>query len=157
MLPNSARQKSLYVYHLQMGGADADALEWRSLEAPRFQVRLQYIGVRFIGSAADADIVVVTGLLTARNLDSVLEQLAAMPSPSALVTAGDAATNGGIWASAELLGLAPYPLSHYADVSLSVLGSPPTPQALLAVLSAAARFVTQPNEQPAAWRDEEGG
>ncbi len=154
MLPNSARHKSLYVYHLHMGGADADALEWRSLQAPRFFIRLRHMGVRFVGSAADADVVVATGLLTVRNMDSVLEQLAAMPSPSALVTAGDAAANGGIWAGADMPGLAPYPLSHYADVSLTVPGNPPTPQALLAALVAASRLINGPGEQPAAWRDE---
>lgn len=155
MLPNSARRKSLYVYHLHMGGADADALEWRSLQAPRFQLKLRRSGVRFVASVSDADVVTVTGLLTAHNLDSVLAQLAEMPSPSVLVTVGDAAAGGGVWAGTEMPGLAPYPLSHYADVSLFVPGSPPTPQALLAALDAAARLVTAPDEQSAAWREEE--
>lgn len=157
MLPNSARQKSIYIYHLYMGGADADALECGALLAPRFQVRLQHLGMRFVDTAAHADIVLVTGLLLVRNAGSVLEELAAMPSPAVLVAVGDAAINGGVWSGSAMPGLAPYPLDHYAGVGLSVPGNPPTPQAILAALSDAAYLITQPAEQLEAWRDDTDG
>lgn len=157
MLTNSARQKSVYVYHLYMGGADADAMECGALLAPRFQVRLRHLGIRFVATAAEADIVLVTGLLLVRNAGSVMEELAAMTSPAVLVAVGDAAINGGVWGEHALPGLAPYPLGHYADVGLSVPGNPPTPQAILAGLAAAARLITQPAEQLEAWRDDTDG
>jgi Ni,Fe-hydrogenase III small subunit len=123
-------------------------LEWRALLARRFQARLKQLGVCAVGSAAEADVVVVTGLLTARNLDAAMLELDAMPAPSVLVAVGDAAIDGGIWAGAALPGLARYPLGHYADVSLMVPGSPPTPQALMEALGVAARLVTGPGEKP---------
>ena len=89
MLPGRSRQRSLYVYHLHMGGPDGAAIEWRSLLSPRFATRLEQAGVRHVSSPEGADVVVLTGLLTARNLDAVLSALSRVPSPAVLVAAGD--------------------------------------------------------------------
>ena len=140
------------MYHLHLGGADGDALEWRGLLAPRFQARLKQLGVCTVDSAAEADVVVVTGLLTARNLNVAMLELDAMPAPSVLVAVGDAAVDGGIWARSAAPGLTPYPLSHYADVALMVPGSPPSPQALLEALSAASRLVAGMGDNSTAGR-----
>ena len=137
-----------------MGGADADALEWRALLAPRYAVQVRHLGISLVGLAAVADVVVVTGLLTARNLDRVMEELAAMPTPSVLVAAGDAAIDGGVAVRNGLPGLAPYPLAHYADVSLHVPGSPLSPNALLGALRAAVRLITNPGESTETYRDD---
>ncbi len=144
MVADRARQRSIAVYHLHLGGADAAALEWRALFAPRYQARLKQLGVCLVDAASRADVVVVTGLLTLRNLDNAMLELDAMPARSVLVAVGDAAIDGGIWARNDAPGLALYPLSHYAEVSLAVPGSPPTPQALLEALATAARLITNP-------------
>jgi Ni,Fe-hydrogenase III small subunit len=154
MLTNSARQKSISVYHLHMGGPDGDALEWHALKAPRYDARLKALGVRFATSAWEADVVVLTGLLLTANLDSILQQLSNLPQPAVIITAGDNATNGGEWAKLEMSGLSPYPISHYADIQISVQGDPPTPQALLAALSAAAERLIRPGERLTGWQDE---
>jgi membrane-bound hydrogenase subunit mbhJ len=153
MFASRARQKSLSVCHLHMGGPNGDALEWRALLAPRYEAKLKSMGVSFVTSVEDADVVAVTGLLTRGNLDAVLAELSGMPSPSVLVAAGDCAINGGAWAKLEMPGLEPYPLSHYADVHLTVPGSPPSPQALLEALAAAAHILTQPGERLSGWQD----
>jgi Ni,Fe-hydrogenase III small subunit len=155
MFPNTARHNSLFVYHLHMGGPDADALEWQALLSPRFAPRLAQMGVAHVASASDADVVVVTGLLTERNLDPVLAELASMPSPSVVVALGDCAMNGSAWAKMSTSGLAPYPLSHYADVHVSVPGDPPGPQAIVAALSAAAQILAHPGERLSRWSDED--
>ncbi len=144
---------SLDVYHLHMGGPDNAALEWRALYAPRFAPRLKNMGVTFTESAAEADVVVVTGLLTQRNVDAVLGELESSPAPSVLMAAGDAAINGGAWAKADMPALSPYALSHYADVRISVPGDPPTPQALIAGLVAAAELLSHPVEKLASWEE----
>ena len=154
MFAANARHRSLFVYHLQMGGPDADALEWRALLSPRFSPRLEQMGVTHVSSPDDADIVVLTGLLTERNLDFVLTELARVPSPSVLIAAGDAASTGGLWQQLGLPSLAPFPLSHYADVQVTVPGSPPTPQALIASLVAAAEILSRPGERLPSWQDE---
>ena len=136
-----ARRKSLRVCHLNMGGGNAVASEWEALFSPRFLPRLRKMGVESVASAAEADVLVVSGALTHGNLDAVLAEIARMPQPSLIIAAGDAAIDGGLGARLELPGLAFYPLSYYADVSITVPGSPPTPQALIAALAAAASRV----------------
>ncbi|HKP54540.1 MAG TPA: hypothetical protein VJ183_18035 [Chloroflexia bacterium] len=136
MFANIVRRRALSIYLLHMGGPNADALEWEALFTPRFLPRLQKMGATRAASARDADVVVVTGLLTEANRDDVLSELAQMSMSSTLVVAGDAAIDGGEWADANMPGLAEYPLSHYVDVQITVPGSPPTPQALIAALSA---------------------
>jgi Ni,Fe-hydrogenase III small subunit len=78
-----------------------------------------------------------------------------MPQPSVLVAAGSAAINGGQWAKAGLPGLTAFPISHYADVQVTVPGDPPTPQAFVAGLSAAASALrsTGPEAGGTAWED----
>ncbi len=135
MFSNSVRRRALSVYLLHMGGPNGEKLEWQALFSSRFLPSLRKMGVTVAASAGEADVALVTGVLTERNLDAVLAELARMPASSSLVVAGDAAINGGAWA--ESPGLSEYPLSHYVDVQITVPGSPPTPQALLAVLIAA--------------------
>ena len=50
--------------------------------------------------------------------------------------------------------LAPYPISHYADVQVTVPGGPPTPQALIAALAAAAEILSRPGDRLSAWQDD---
>ena len=154
MFTTSARQKSISVYHLHMGGPDADAQEWRALKAPRYDARLKALGVRFVESSWEADVMVLTGLLLAATLDSVLQELANLPQPAVLVVVGDCAVNGGQWAKLEMPGLAPFPLSHYADIQISVPGDHPTPQVLLAALAAAAERLVRPGERLSTWQDD---
>ena len=124
-----------------MGGPDADALEWRALLAPRYAQRLQQMGIAHVNSARDADVVVVTGLLTVRNLDAVLGELATIPTPSVVVAAGDAATGGGKWSGAQMPGVARHHLGHYVEIGVAVPGDPPNPQALIAALAAATEML----------------
>ena len=156
MFINTARHRSIAIFHLHMGGPDAVALEWKSLLSPRFAPRLQQMGAALVssGSPRDADVVVVTGLLTLRNLDEVLYQLSLMPSPSVIIAAGDSAINGRPWAQLDMPALDAYNLGHYADVQITVPGDPPTPQALLASLVAAAERLSQPGERLADWQDD---
>ncbi|MEO8287382.1 MAG: hypothetical protein ABI670_13235 [Chloroflexota bacterium] len=154
MFTNSSRQKSLSVYHLHMGGPDAAALEWQSLKTPRFDARVKATGVRFVSSAWEADVLVLTGILLATTLDTVLYELSTLPQPALLIAAGDSVINGGQWARLEMPGLAPYPLSHYVDIQISVPGDPPTPQALIAALAAAGERLSRPGEHLGRWQDE---
>ena len=134
MFANLARRKSIAIYHLHMGGPDGDASACASLLAPRFEVRLRDMGARFVRSAGEADIMLLTGLLLGRNLDSTLREIASLPQPSMIIAVGDGAINGGQWAKLEMPGLSSYPLSHYADIAFRVPGDPPAPQEIIAAI-----------------------
>lgn len=155
MFTRSATLRSTAIYHLHMGGPDADAIEWRALMSPRFEGRLKGMGMRFVDSALDADVMVVTGLLLSATLDDVLAEVAGLPTPAVLVAAGDNAINGGQWTRLEMPGLDAHPLSHYADVQITVPGDPPTSQALIAALAAAAELIARPDEKLRSWTEDE--
>ena len=133
------RRRSIGLYHLHMGGPDGAAAACGSLLAPRFETRLRDMGARFVRSASEADVMLVTGLLLAHNLDATLREMASLPQPSVIVAVGDAAIDGGQWARLEMPGLAEYPLSHYADIRFHVPGDPPTPQEIIAVIEECAQ------------------
>ena len=153
MFVKTARQRSLSVYHLYMGGPDATAHEWQALLSPRFAPRLRQMGVTHVAEPESADVVVVTGLLLAGNLEWVLAELARLPQPSVIVAAGDSSIDGGKWKRAGLPALAPYSLGHYADVPISVPGDPQTPQALIAAIAAAQALLASPEETLGQWDD----
>jgi Ni,Fe-hydrogenase III small subunit len=155
MFTRPARLRSIAIYHLHMGGPDADAVEWRALMSPRFEGRLKGMGARFVDSALDADVMVVTGLLLTASMDDVLAEIAGLPTPSVLVAAGDNAINGGQWARLEMPGLDAHHLQHYAEVQITVPGDPPTPQALIAALAAAAELMARPDEKLSSWSEDE--
>ena len=155
MFTRPSRLRSIAIYHLHMGGPDADAIEWRALMSPRFEGRLKGRGARFVDSALDADVMVVTGLLLTAALDEVLAEIAGLPTPAVLVAAGDNAINGGQWARLDMPGLDAHPLSHYAEVQITVPGDPPTPQALIAALAAAAELMARPDEKLSSWSEDE--
>ncbi|HST04497.1 MAG TPA: hypothetical protein VLQ48_07145 [Chloroflexia bacterium] len=131
MFANFARQRSIAVYHLHMGGADGDAAACDALRAPRFEARLAALGIYFVPTAAQADVMLVTGLLLAHDLDGVLREIALLPQPSTLIAVGDCAINGGQWSKLEMPGLSAHPLSHYADIPFLVPGDPPAPHDIL--------------------------
>jgi Ni,Fe-hydrogenase III small subunit len=99
--------------------------------------------VRFVSSAGEADIMLLTGLLLTRNLDPTLREIASLPQPSTIIAVGDSAINGGQWAKLEMPGLAMYPLSHYVDVAFRVPGDPPTPQEIISAIAECASRVME--------------
>jgi Ni,Fe-hydrogenase III small subunit len=154
MFAPAARHRSLFVYALHMGGPDADALEVEDLLSSRYANRLEQLGVTFVPGPERADIVVATGLLTEGNMSAVFEALGRVPSPSVLVAAGDAAVSGSLWSRADLPAVSAHPLSHFAEVTLTVPGDPPTPQALVAAISAAAQSLARPPQPAPTWEED---
>jgi Ni,Fe-hydrogenase III small subunit len=51
-------------------------------------------------------------------------------------------------------GLDAHSLSHYADVQITVPGDPPTPQALIAAIAAAAELMARPDEKLGRWNED---
>ena len=89
-----------------------------------------------------------------QNLDVVLDELSHAPMPCVIIAAGNSAIHGGAWSKLGMASLTLHPLSHYADVQVSVPGDPPTPQSLVAALAAAAEILSRPGERLPTWRDE---
>lgn len=134
MFSRMLRKRSVEIHHLHMGGPDLDAAACRSLLAPKYSVQLRALGVRFVAHASEADILLLTGVLLARNVDAVLKEIASLPQPSCIVAVGDCAAGGGRWAELKMPGLASYPIGHYVDLQYHLPGDPPSPADIIRII-----------------------
>jgi len=100
---------------------------------------------------AEADIVLVTGPLTARVKRHVLDLHAQVPEPKVTVAVGICPISGGVFRESYAVDA---PLERYLPVQVNVPGCPPRPQAIVEGLRAAATLfrgdVLSPRQESAA-------
>ncbi|HEX6994357.1 MAG TPA: NADH-quinone oxidoreductase subunit NuoB, partial [Gammaproteobacteria bacterium] len=89
---------------------------------------LERFGLRFVASPRHADVLLVTGPVT-KNMREALERTyAATPAPKWVVTVGDCARDGGLFApSRAVVG----GVGSVVPVDLHIPGCPPSPLRLL--------------------------
>jgi Ni,Fe-hydrogenase III small subunit len=89
---------------------------------------LERYGLRFVASPRHADVLLVTGPVTANMREALERTHRATPDPKWVVAVGDCARNGGVFAgSAACVG----GVSAVLAVDLHIPGCPPSPTALL--------------------------
>ncbi len=121
--------RSLALLHVPTGGCNGCELELRALNGVAYD--LQRLGVRFVPSPAQADVLLATGPLTRAMREALRMALDAMAEPRWVVAIGDCAVDGGVFKSSyAVLG----GVTHTVLVDLLVRGCPPTPQQVLAAL-----------------------
>lgn len=121
--------RSLGVFAVSAGGCGACALELRALRGTVYD--LERLGLRFVGSPRQADVLLMTGPLTRVMAEPVAQAWAAMPGPKWAVALGACAIDGGPFAgSYAVLG----GVGGAVPVSMSILGCPPAPASILAGL-----------------------
>lgn len=117
---------SLHVRHVDAGSCNGCESELQMLSQPYLD--LHRFGIFFTPTPRHADVLLVTGVVTANMEGPLLETYAAMPEPKLVIAAGACAISGGSFAhSATTRG----PLDRLLPVDCYVPGCPPTPQALL--------------------------
>ena len=118
--------RSLSIRHLDAGSCNGCELEIHAL-SNAFR-DLERYGLRFVASPRHADVLLVTGVVTANMREAVERTYAAMPGPKWVVAVGDCAVGGGLFAgSYAVVG----PLDAVVPVDLRIPGCPPDPAALL--------------------------
>lgn len=121
-------------------GACAQAVQ--ALHAPRYAALLRAQGIRFARSPRHADIVLLTGALSAQARDPLGRLLAAVPQPRALVAVGNCAINGCVFRGSATLASEP---AEALDVNVELPGCPPAPAAIVeAIAEARHLLVSQP-------------
>jgi Ni,Fe-hydrogenase III small subunit len=129
--------RSLAIREVDAGSCNGCELEIHALNNAYYD--LERFGIRFVASPRHADVLLVTGPVT-RNMRQALERTyVATPAPKWVVTAGDCALDGGVFAASyAVVG----GVSAVIPVDLHIRGCPPTPtqllQGLLALLKASA-------------------
>ena len=145
--PAMQRVGQLSVYTVQMGGCAACGQSVAALQAPSYASKLAAHGLSFAQSPRHADIIILTGALSATSLDALTTLLSAVPEPHALVAVGDCAITGGVFAGSP--DLVPNP-AETLDVHVEIAGCPPAPDAILAALAEAAALLSQGESSAAA-------
>src|SRR3954451_21497720 len=118
--------RSLSIREVDAGSCNGCELEIHALNNAFYD--LERFGLRFVASPRHADVLLVTGPVTANMREALQRSWAATPDPKWVVAAGDCALDGGIFkASYAVVG----GVDAVVPVDLHIRGCPPTPTALL--------------------------
>ena len=120
---------SLAIRQIDAGSCNGCELEIHALNNAFYD--LERFGFHFVASPRHADVLLVTGPVTANMREALERTHAATPDPKWVVAVGDCAANGGIFAgSYGVVG----GVQAVVPVDLHIPGCPPNPNALLAGL-----------------------
>jgi Ni,Fe-hydrogenase III small subunit/ferredoxin len=120
----SPLRRSVHVRHVDAGSDGAEEWEIQALTNPYYDV--QRLGIFFTASPRHADILLVTGGVTAPMREPLLRTWEVMPAPKAVVAVGTDACSGGLAGDAGGGGV-----DRVLPVDVYVPGSPPGPIAIL--------------------------
>jgi Ni,Fe-hydrogenase III small subunit len=131
-----ARVKSPWIYCLNTGACNGCDIEIAASLTPRYDA--EQLGVRREGSPKHADILVVSGPVTLRTRDALLDIYQQMPNPKAVVAIGSCPASGNVFAgSPTIFGS----VDQFVPVDVFVAGCPPRPQAILQGIAQAAELL----------------
>ncbi len=118
--------RTLAIREVDAGSCNGCELEIHALNNVLYD--LERFGLRFVASPRHADVLLVTGPVTANMRQALERTYAATPEPKWVVAVGDCARNGGVFAgSPACIG----GVAKVVPVDLHIPGCPPTPTALL--------------------------
>ena len=118
--------RSLSIREVDAGSCNGCELEIHALNNAFYD--LERFGLRFVASPRHADVLLVTGPLTANMREALERTWRATPNPKWVVAVGDCAVDGGLFAgSYACVG----GISAAVPVDLHIRGCPPSPTQLL--------------------------
>lgn len=121
-----ARVKSPWLLHFNTGGCNGCDIELVASLTPRFDV--ERFGIRLQGSPRHADILAVTGPVTAQIKDRLMRVYEQMPEPKQVVALGTCAISGAPFKDCYNVHGGIDTLLH---VDAYVPGCPPKPEAII--------------------------
>jgi Ni,Fe-hydrogenase III small subunit len=125
----TARQRlgrTLSIREVDAGSCNGCELEIHALNNVLYD--LERFGLRFVASPRHADVLLITGPVTANMREALERTYTATPDPKWVVAVGDCARDGGVFAgSYACVG----GVSSVVPVDLHIRGCPPSPTALL--------------------------
>ncbi len=141
----TARQtlgRSLSIRAVDAGSCNGCELEIHALNNAFYD--LERFGIHFVASPRHADVLLVTGPVTANMREALLRTYAAVPDPKWVVAVGGCALDGGIFKEGKgVIG----GVGDVVPVDLHIAGCPPSPRALLeGLLALLERSLPQPRQ-----------
>ncbi|MGE5504751.1 MAG: NADH-quinone oxidoreductase subunit B family protein [Actinomycetota bacterium] len=123
--------RSLSIRAVDAGSCNGCELEIHAVNSPVYD--LERFGIRFVASPRHADVLLVTGPVTANMAEALRRTYDAAPAPKWVVAMGDCARDGGCFAGTyAVLGGA----QTVVPVDLHIPGCPPSPLQILSGLLA---------------------
>ncbi|MFN8591036.1 MAG: NADH-quinone oxidoreductase subunit B family protein [Thermomicrobiales bacterium] len=119
-------RRSLHVRHLDAGSCNACDWEIQALLGPTYDI--QRLGIDIVASPRHADLLLVTGSVTANLREAALRTYEAMPRPGLVVAVGACACGGGVLQGSYCTAGG---VANVLPVDLYIPGCPPRPQALI--------------------------
>jgi membrane-bound hydrogenase subunit mbhJ len=133
-----ARARSPWVYCLNTGACNGCDIEIAASLTPRYDA--EQLGVQREGSPKHADILVVSGPVTLRTRDALLDIYYQMPRPKAVVAIGSCPASGNVFAGSPTVFGA---VEQFIPVDVYVAGCPPRPQSILRGIAQAAQILAE--------------
>ena len=134
--------KSPWLFHINAGSCNGCDIELVAVLTPRYDA--ERLGFQLTGSPRHADIVVVTGPITAQSLDRVLRTISQVPEPRCIVTMGSCPQSGNVFRGSYAIA---GPLSKYVHVDVDVAGCTPKPEAVIDGLVLATKILQEKRGQ----------
>jgi Ni,Fe-hydrogenase III small subunit len=129
--------KSPWLYRINAGSCNGCDVELATTAIiPRYDV--ERLGCQYSASPKHADIVLITGPLTARVKDKVLRLYEEIPDPKVTVAIGICPISGGVFRESYAMS---GPLDEYIPVDVNVPGCPPRPQAIIEGIAKAIKIL----------------
>ncbi|PIP00251.1 CooL [uncultured Pleomorphomonas sp.] len=120
-------RRSPWLYRINAGSCNGCDVELATTACiPRYDV--ERLGCQYCGSPKHADIVLITGPLTARVKDKVLRLWEEIPDPKVTVAVGICPISGGVFRDGLPI---EGPLDRWLPIDVNVQGCPPRPQAII--------------------------
>lgn len=88
-------KRSIWVFHLNTGSCNACDIEIVDALTPFHDA--ERFGVKLVGSPRHADVLLLTGPITAESLPKVINAIEATPRPRIIIALGSCGSGGGIW------------------------------------------------------------
>jgi Ni,Fe-hydrogenase III small subunit len=123
--------RALTIRHVDAGSCNGCELEIHALNNPYYN--LEGAGIKFVASPRHADVLLVTGPVSANMEEALRRTYDATPDPKRVIALGDCAHCGGIFGNATTTPnyATRGPISAVIPVDHTIPGCPPTPHAIL--------------------------
>ncbi|ELR64494.1 Carbon monoxide-induced hydrogenase small subunit CooL [Photobacterium marinum] len=120
-------KQSPWLYRINAGSCNGCDVELATTALiPRYDV--ERLGCQYCGTPKHADIVLITGPLTARVKEKVLQVYKEIPDPKVTVAVGICPISGGVFRDSYAI---EGPIDKYINVDVNIPGCPPRPQAII--------------------------
>ncbi len=121
-LVERSQMKSPWIFHLRTGSCNGCDVEIKSILGAKYDI--EKYGIKFTNVPGQADIILITGSLTANSnsKDKVIEILSKIPDPKAVVAIGTCSLSCGVFSGSYGI---EGPLSRWVNVDINIGGCPP--------------------------------